>query len=352
MMGLFIQSICSHLRSENDESNLCLYPHNYTEPGVVLEKIWDRTNQHNPLLCFKYSYNILAKYYKKCRYCKNHNASSREHIIANSRSHSINKFKNQTQRNDNIQKAYKNITCKKCNNTLGQYESKSWYSLAYATIWKILAGNTNNAFKNGSTYVLKHSSKYCIESYEDRFLTLVKSKNRILPNYTFKITVDPNTLILENKPGKAVQKMVVSLTDKSDHPIKRMDVRLKPQIPDGSSGEVDPYYSQSDENGQATFNVLLRLETVKIVSEKLTIQNMITEEKIYKDIDIIIYVSIGPYNSGILIMLPLICNHNTGWYFIPLDMFHREYLKIVQDAIPDIKILTLDLAKPILTNKN
>ena len=282
--------------------------------------------------------NMLEKNYKKCRYCQNRDASSREHIITNDRLRSINEFKYQAQRNDNAQKAYKNITCEECNNFLGKYESKWWSSLAYATIWKILAGNTNNAFEKGSEYVLKHSSEHCIKHFEDTLRTVTESENRKLPENTFTFNIDPKTLDPENKSGKAVKKKVMKFIDKSGHPVKEVAVCIKPK---GGDEEEGIYYSQSDESGKVTLNVLMRLEMVKIASEKLTIQNINTKEEIYEDIDIIIYISIGPDNHRILVIFPLICEYNTNWPDTPVEISHRGFLKIIQDTVSDIKIVKL-----------
>lgn len=284
------------------------------------------------------SNNMLGKNYKKCRYCQNRDASSREHIIVNSRLRSINKFKDPAQRNDNAQKAYKNITCEACNNFLGEYESKRWSFLAYATIWKILAGNTNNAFEKGSEYVLKHSAERCIKHFEDTLRTAIESKNTILPGNTFTFNVDPKTLDPENKSGKAVKNMIVKCVDESGHPIKGAAVYMKPK---GGDDEERGYYSQSDENGQASLSVLVRLEMVKIISEKLTIQNIYTKEEICKDIDIIIYVSLDPDNHRTLVIFPFICGYNIGWSNTHFKMRHRGFLRIVQDNISDIRIVGL-----------
>ena len=136
------------------------------------------------------SVNMSRKNYKKCRYCQKNYARSKEHIIVNSRLDSLNKFKNLTQRNDNIRKTYKNITCTECNHILGEYESKNWICLANATIWKILAGNTNSAFEEDSEYILKHSDERCIKNFENVLLTVIKSTNLALQDNTFTFNID------------------------------------------------------------------------------------------------------------------------------------------------------------------
>ena len=277
--------------------------------------------------------------YKKCRYCRNSDATSREHIIVDSRLRSINKFKNSTQRNDNIPKTYKNITCKECNQILGEYESTKWSFLAYATIWKILAGNANDAFTKKSEYILKHSDKRCIEYFENVLLAAIKSKNLVLPEYTFTFDIEPKTLNSENKLGKAIQSAVVRCVgDELGLPIEGVVVYLKPK---GGSDKEKGYYSQSNESGEASLNILMRLEMIKIVSERLTIQNSITKEEICKNIDVIIYVSLNLENHRTLVILPLLGTYNTGWPNTPLKTSHKGFLKIVQNHISDIKIVGL-----------
>ena len=281
---------------------------------------------------------MSGKNYKKCRYCQNCDASSREHIIVNSRLRSINEFKDTAQRNDNVRKTYKNITCEVCNHILGEYESKRWSFLAYSTIWKILAGNVNNAFEEGSEYVLKHSNKRCIKHFEDTLLTAVKSKNTVLPTNTFTFSVDLKTLDPENKSGKAIKNIIIKCVDESDQPIKGTAVYIKPK---GGSDEERGYYSQSDEKGKASLSVLMRLEMVKIVCEKLVIQNDYTKEEIYKNIDIIIYVSLDLDNHRTIVILPLICKYTTRWPNTPINLSHKELLRIVQNHISDIRIVEI-----------
>ena len=281
---------------------------------------------------------MSGKNYKKCRYCQKNYAKSKEHIIVNSRLDSINKFKNLTQRNDNIKKTYKNITCMECNHILGEYESKNWICLANATIWKILAGNTNNAFEGDSEYILQHSDERCIKNFENALLTVIKSKNLALRDNTFTFNIDHKTIDSENKPGKSIMKYNVKCADESGRPLK--GVRIYMFQNNANLG----YEWLSNDNGEVPMTVLAGLEMVKIVSEKLTIQNQCTAEKIYKDLDIIIYVSLGPGNHRILVMLPLKCPHMyyTGWPNTRLAMFlKKKNLRIVQDHISDIRIIDL-----------
>ena len=289
---------------------------------------------------------MSGKNYKKCRYCQNCDAVSNEHIIVNSRLRSINAFKNSTQRNDNVQKAYKNITCNTCNHILGEYESKRWSSLAYATIWKILAGNVNNIFNEGSEYILKHSDEYCMKNFENQLLTIIKSKNLVLPEHTFTFSIDPKTLDFENKPGKACQKVVFNFVDESGLPIEGASAYVKPK---GGSEKEKGYYSQSNKAGKAFLNILMRLEMIKIVSEKLTIRNDKTKEEIYKDVDVIIYISLNPNSHRSLVILPLICKYDTGWPNTPIKLSHKGFLRIVQKHISDIKIIKL---KPIRNSEH
>jgi len=95
----------------------------------------------------------------KCRFCKNKKASSKEHLIANSRLKDISSIHSENRPNDNVRKKFKGITCEEFNNNLGKYEGKKWSGLAYATAWKILAGNINKAFDKHPAHQLKNTIK-------------------------------------------------------------------------------------------------------------------------------------------------------------------------------------------------
>ena len=127
---------------------------------------------------------------KKCRMCKENLASSKEHLITNSRLNTINKNRKGT--NDNNQKTFKNITCKDCNNLLGKYE----YSIllrSHITLWKILAGNINDTFNKDTNnkYKLENTLVKSLELYEKEILDI------ILQNIKFKN--DKNKLFISAK---------------------------------------------------------------------------------------------------------------------------------------------------------
>jgi hypothetical protein len=124
----------------------------------------------------------------KCIFCAEKNASSKEHLIANSRLRRIQSLKAEKQRNDNIRKKYKKITCEDCNRKLGQYEARQSVNLAYSTIWKILAGNINNAFTD-QDYILSNTQGDSIQSFEKQIREVIEGEY-ILPANTFAFDIE------------------------------------------------------------------------------------------------------------------------------------------------------------------
>ena len=223
----------------------------------------------------------LVALHKKCRFCKKNNASSREHILARSRLHRINQFRPDNLKNDNYRKKFRGITCKKCNSELGRYEELQWSSLAYATIWKILVGNTNDVFRSIPVFLLKHTNNSCREAHENLILNVIKSK-KILPENTFGFDI--------------------------------------------------VYTGTSNEKGEINFKVLRQFEMINVVTEESVIKNFETKIEIKKPIDVIIYVSYGN-NHRIIVILPLVCRSKDT----KLTISHKGFQVIIKKTFSKSK---------------
>ena len=273
-----------------------------------------------------------------CKYCKEKNASSKEHLIANSRLISINSFKERNETNDNIQKTYKKITCENCNNELGKYEEKEWYNLAYATIWKVLAGNINAAFKRQPDYLLKNTSISTIQFFEQQFLDIIKTE-KIIPGNTFKFDFDPMNSALTNKFGLAVKSVVFKPVDENGKPIERVKIFSKDK---GGGSNEGGYTVSTDETGKAELNILTRVELVRVVEEISTLTNLDTNEKRTFKTDFLIYVSFNSNSHRLIFILPLIHQINTSWSNARIQLKHRDFLKIIQENFTELKITGLN----------
>ena len=224
---------------------------------------------------------------KKCRFCKKNNASSREHVLVNSRLKEINQFRSTNQKNDNRKKRFTQITCTECNNKLGQYEERNRSSLAYATVWKILAGNTNGVFKGAPEFLLKYSSNSCIETYENSLLNIIKSKKQVLPENTFGFDI--------------------------------------------------VYTGMTDEQGMVNFGIIRQFEMINVVTEELVLKNLEIKKEIKKKIDVIIYVSYNN-NRRIIVILPLLCKQNTGWNNTRYAASYKGFLVIIKKHFPRLNV--------------
>lgn len=273
-----------------------------------------------------------------CRYCKEKNASSKEHLIANSRLASINSFKAKKETNDNIQKTYKKITCENCNNELGKYEEKKWSNLAYATIWKVLAGNINDAFKRQPDYLLKNTSKSTIKFFEQQFLDIIK-KEKIIPGNTFKFDFDPMDSDLTKKFGLAVKPVVLKTVDENGKPIEGVKIFSKDK---GGGSNEGGYIASTDGTGKAELNILTRVELIRVVEETSTLTNLDTNEKKSFKTDFLIYVSFNSNSHRLLFILPLINQINTNWSNARIQLLHRGFLKIIQENFTELKITCLN----------
>lgn len=274
---------------------------------------------------------------KTCRYCGLRLASSKEHLIADSRLTRIKSFRYPDQANDNVRKTFKGITCEPCNRELGKYEEKRWSSLAYATVWKILAGNLNLSFSDLS-HKLSNSDMLCISSFEELLRLVIKGGNRVLPSLTFSFDFDPNSLKSDHNHTVAVQKIQISFKDEAGNPIQGATFYAKDKK--GTSPN-SAYLGISDAGGMAESKVLIALESVCVVAEEVCIENTDNGEKIFKLIDVIIYISFDMNRHRLVLILPLIGDLQTPWPNCNLRVSHKGFIPILQKHIKDIRIIDI-----------
>lgn len=274
----------------------------------------------------------------KCRFCNQKNASSKEHLVANRRLSQINSFKDSQEVDDRITKTFKKITCESCNNELGRYEDSSYYNLAQATIWKILAGNINNAFERYPGYVLNNSSLETVESYERLFFNFIKN-NQICPDLAFTFNFDSQKSIFQNRFGEAVKKINVNILDENGSPIEDAIFYSKDKFPVGDDGA---YIAKSNSDGFVDVNILARLEKIIVATETCTFKNLITNETIEMDVDFIIYISFDLNEHRLIFILPLIGPVSTGWPDVSVEIKHVGFLVILQKHLKDIAVIELN----------
>jgi len=236
-----------------------------------------------------------------------------------------------------VRKTFKGITCQPCNTELGKYEEKSWSSLAYATAWKILAGNLNLSFSDLS-HKLSNSDMLCISYFEEMLRLVVRDGNRVLPSLTFSFEFDPNSLKSDYNYTVAVQKIQILSKDEAGDPIQGAKFYAKDKK--GTSPN-SAYVGTSDTGGMAEFKVLIALESVCVVAEELCVENTDNGEKIFKLIDVIIYISFDMNRHRLVLVLPLIRDLPTPWPNCNLRVSHKDFISILQKHIEDIRIIDI-----------
>jgi hypothetical protein len=275
----------------------------------------------------------------KCRKCKIEDASSKEHLIANSRLSQINSFKTINEKNDNIPKTYKKITCENCNNLMGRYEEKRWSNLAYATAWKILAGNYNSAFEQYPDFIIKNTPKEIIEKYESELLMLINGDG-FLPENTFTFSFDPNLSDLKKKFGFASVQCIIKLLDQDGNIIHGASVYSK----DNGGGEKEVgYQATTDKYGMAKIDVLTRVEIVRVITEDLILTNINSGEKKNAIIDIVVYISFNSNSHRLVFIFPLLAKYQTNWEDgTKINVSHKGFLNILQNNFPEIAFTEIE----------
>lgn len=272
----------------------------------------------------------------KCRYCRTNNASSKEHLVANRRLSQINSFKNPEEINDNVPKTFKKITCETCNNELGKYEDKSEFNLAHATIWKILAGNINNAFERYSQYTLNNSSIRTIAICEEQLFNTIQN-SLILPNLTFTFSFDAQKSVFQNRFGEAVSKNIPKVFDINGNPLDDVTLYSKDSFP--NNNDIG-YFAKSNNYGEFDLSILTNFEKIIIVKEN--IQIFIDNIETRSDIDIIIYVTYNANNHRLILFYPLIGEIQNVKYNSIVEINFRDFLLILNSHIPEFAITELN----------
>lgn len=275
-----------------------------------------------------------------CLYCNENKADSNEHLIVDRRIKRINSFKTDQEKNDNIQKDFKKITCEPCNNRLGEYEEKSTWNLAYATIWKIIAGNINKAFNRLPEYYFGITSDKTIKFYENLLLNVVK-KELILPKNTFDFDFNPMNSSLSNKFGFATKKILINPVNEKGEPIEGAKIYTKDK---SGSGTENGYIATSDKNGKAELKILTAIEKIRVVKETIKINNSNDLNSKEKNIEFesIVYLSFNANGNRLICILPLLHSVSTDWGDIIIELFDENFfLKTINKAFPEMEIVTI-----------
>ena len=271
-----------------------------------------------------------------CRFCKSAPPSSREHVIADSRLRQIKSFK--TANDDNLPKRFKGITCKQCNNNLGaEYESLSSYHLAYATVWKVVAGNINKAFSRMPEYQLNNSNLEALISTEAQLHAILNDADLTLPDFTVEFDIDATSSFSETLLS-ATKKVRISPVDEQGNPIEGAVAYIK----DKAGGDNEKgYKATSDSAGVISMEILMRYEAVRVVTEESILQNTKTGETITTTIDVITYISQSANTRRLAVIIPIMGSVSTPWPNVRINRSHGGFLPIIQNAYPEMKIAGL-----------
>ena len=272
-----------------------------------------------------------------CRRCRQSRASSKEHLIADSRLTRIKSYKEHNHRNDNVKKKYRGITCEPCNNRLGEYERKDYLCLAYATVWKLMAGNTNKCFSL-SSHKLSNTPDDVLYFCESHLLSVISNSNIYLPDNTFKFDFDTSSVSHEYNHMLSTKRVDIALKTESGDPIEGGVVYVKDRA--GSKKEKG-YHANSDKTGIASLNILMCLEKLIVAQEYFMILDTETREKISILTDVIIYISFDANYHRLIVILPLIGDISARWKIARYEMFHAPFLDIVKRNIKDFEITSL-----------
>lgn len=268
-----------------------------------------------------------------CRFCRSRPASSREHVVARSRLKTINSFKSDQERNDNIKKEYRGITCDKdspergCNNAIGKYEEFSWSNLAQATVWKVLAGNINQVFTE-DWLIISNAPPDTILHYEDMLCSAIKSNSKF-PDLTYTFDLDASNSELFSKFG---------IASKSVHFRARQGAAFYSKD-SAASNEDAGYLAEANEQGEAELNVLMRLETIEVVTGEAELINLESGERKLFVADYIIYLSADANSHRIAFILPLVGGIVTGWSAeAAIEVGKANFLDILNKNMSNLKI--------------
>ena len=142
-------------------------------------------------------------------------------------------------------------------------------------------------FKGAPKFLLKYSSKSCIETYENSLLNIIQSKKQVLPENTFGFDI--------------------------------------------------VYTGMTDEQGMVNIETIRQFEMINVITEELVLKNFEIKKEIKKKIDVIIYVSYSN-NRRIIVILPLLCKQNTDWNNTRYVVSHKGFLVIIKKHFPRLNV--------------
>ena len=203
--------------------------------------------------------------------CSGH-AESKEHVKNNSRRQFL---RNKGADLGSEKARFRGITCKECNEFLGQLENKYWSFLAMATMWKIIAGNLNDVFDRAEWAKTKVTDRHTLEVCSDGLSDALKKSKVFLPN---------------NMLGYG---LVYSVTGDSD--------------------------------GKCSVEVLIGAESVYIIQDTINVENVSTGEKMAVEMDMLCYHSPNSNGHKMLYYLPLIGKISTPWINQKITISHRGF---------------------------
>jgi len=206
-------------------------------------------------------------------------ASSKEHVINNSRRIFI---KNRGANLGNTKARFRGITCSNCNSYLGSIEEKTYSGLAIATLWKVLAGNINNAFERAPWAQIHYTD-----------LITIKNTLDILRNALLEAKVFP-----ENMFGYNLTYSGVSCVD-----------------------------------GKFSMSVLTDAESVTVFQDLIVVINSKSGEQFDFRADFLLYHSHQSNGHRLLFCLPLIPQVATRWANTSIEIKHKGFGKLAKEYL-------------------
>ena len=96
----------------------------------------------------------------------------------------------------------------------------------------------------------------------------------------------------------------------------------------------------TDKEGYTSFDILMGIEIVKVITEKVTIENCQTKEIVVNNVDYIVYISFDRESHGLLVILPIV-EIKTPWPNALCQVVERDYLEIIKENLPEGNITAL-----------
>jgi hypothetical protein len=268
-----------------------------------------------------------------CQWCLKKRANSKEHLIVSKRLKEVRSKKLISERNDNVTKTFKGITCKDCNKLLKDYEERDSATLSYVTVWKLLAGNMNNKFSGHQNFLLVNSSCETIKFFGDMLKSAIQNGN-VFPNNTFRYSIDLNKWTAKNDTYSYVSNDPLTITaGKTGLPLEGARVYVS-----GNNEDDIGVVKETGKDGRTELTLPMRVEKLYIIADEIRIENISTGETINKTIDFVFYISHRAELDRIIFFIPLQGKMNTPWKYSVVSIHQKNVRDLININMPEYGI--------------